>query len=111
MFAYENFFLYFGLNNTTIGAFNAAYTAASAVGNLSNAYFGNKLGRLRTIRMASIISIIGVTLQTAAQNYAMLIVGRIIGGLGTGIAWTLCGLYASEIAPPQLRGRIGGYYS
>lgn len=111
MLAYNNFFIYFNLNNNTIGAFNSAYNAASAIGNLTNAYFGNRFGHLRTIRIAAIISLIGVTLQTAAQNYVMLIVGRILGGPASGIIFTICPVYASEIAPPQLRGRIGGYYA
>lgn len=74
-------------------------------------YFPNKIGRLRTIQLACVISLIGGALQTGAPNFAVFCTGRIIGGIACGIIFSLCPAYAAEISPPAVRGRVGGLYS
>ncbi|KAF2273803.1 MFS transporter [Westerdykella ornata] len=109
--AYNSFIQYFELNNDTIGAMNSAYQAAAALGALSNFYLPNRLGRLRTIILGCTISVIGVTLQTSAQNYPMFVVGRTIGGIACGIVFSVCPVYANEISPAYFRGRVGALYA
>lgn len=109
--AYEDFLVYFKLNNVTIGAFNLAYYSACAIGTMANFYLGNKIGRLRSIQLASVISICGIVLQTAAQNFTMFVIGRVVGGIACGIMFAICPVYASEISPPTIRGRVGAFYS
>ncbi len=108
---YPDFLAYFKFNNNTIGAFNSSYYAACALGTGMNIYLPNKYGRLWTIRIAVLISFIGISLQTAAVNYPMLLVGRIIGGIATGIIFGICPVYASEISPPNVRGRVGALFA
>ena len=38
----------------------------------------------------------------------MLIIGRLINGIGAGQLTAVFGVYASEVAPPQVRGAFGG---
>lgn len=109
--AYKDFLVYFKLDNVTIGAFNSAYYAACAVGTLANFYLGNKIGRLRSIQLAAVVSLIGIVIQTAAQNFAMFVAGRVLGGLACGVMFAICPVYASEISPPAIRGRVGAFYS
>ncbi|OQV05524.1 hypothetical protein CLAIMM_10251 [Cladophialophora immunda] len=108
---YSEFITYYGFTPTTIGAFNSAYYAACAAGTAMNVWLPNKYGRLWTIRIGCLISVVGIILQTAAVNFAMLLVGRIIGGIATGIIFTICPVYASEISPPHIRGRVGALYA
>ncbi|KIV89131.1 hypothetical protein PV10_08728 [Exophiala mesophila] len=108
---YSEFITYYNLDANTIGAFNSAYYAACAVGTAMNTYLPNKYGRLWTIRIGCLISFVGIILQTAAVNYAMLLIGRIIGGIATGIIFGICPVYASEISPPQTRGRVGALFA
>jgi len=49
---------------------------------------------------------IGAILQTAAQDYGMLVAGRTIGGVGVGTLALGAPLYISEISPPNLRGSL-----
>ncbi|KAH8810647.1 MFS transporter [Xylogone sp. PMI_703] len=108
---YPEFIAYYGFNNNTIGAFNSSYYAACAVGTAFNAYLPNRFGRLWTIRIAVLISFVGIALQTAAVNFPMILVGRIIGGVATGIIFGICPVYASEISPPNIRGRVGALFA
>lgn len=94
-----------------IGAFNAAYYAACAVATGLDWWLPNIFGRLRCIQAACIISVCGIILQTASQNFAMFVTGRVVGGLACGIMFALCPVYASEISPPFIRGRVAALYS
>jgi MFS family permease len=92
--AYESFLTYFKLNANTIGAFNSAYYAASAIGSLVNSYLPDKIGRMRTIQVACLINIPAVVLQTAAVNFPMFVVGRVLGGLAGGM---IIGMYVGNV--------------
>lgn len=50
-------------------------------------------------------------MQTGAPNFPVFCTGRIIGGIACGLMFSVCPTYASEIAPPRLRGRVGGIYA
>jgi len=42
-----------------------------------------------------------------AKHYAVLIIGRIIVGIGTGLVTVITPMYITEIAPPHIRGALG----
>ncbi|KAK9489157.1 general substrate transporter [Lipomyces doorenjongii] len=58
------------------------------------------------IQFGAALWCVGVTVQSTSNGVAMLIVERIISGLGVGISSTLVPIYQSEIAPRRFRGRI-----
>lgn len=68
-----------------------------------------KFGRKRPIAIGSSILLCGVVLQTAAQNYAMFVVGRIMIGFGNTIQATACPILISELAYPSQRAQIVGF--
>lgn len=43
-------------------------------------------------------------LQAGSKSFAMLVVGRFIGGIGVGVLSSTAPTYISEIAPPNVRG-------
>ena len=108
---YTSFLTYFNLNAVTIGAFNSAYYGGSFVGCIMNWWLPDKIGRLRTIQLAAAISLVGVAMQVGAPSFGVFCAGRIIGGIACGIMFSVCPTYAAEIAPPALRGRVGGIYA
>jgi MFS family permease len=107
---YPSFIEYFKFNANTLGALGSVYYAGNAIGSLLMTYLADKFGRLRTIQIASVISLLGAALQTGATGQGMLMGGRVVGGLACGIVYSVCPLYASEISPPEIRGRVGGLY-
>ncbi|KAK6151288.1 hypothetical protein DH2020_013923 [Rehmannia glutinosa] len=62
------------------------------------------LGRRITIVFASAIFFIGALVMGFANNYAVLMVGRFIAGLGVGYALMIAPVYAAEVAPTSSRG-------
>lgn len=108
---YPAFIEYFDLDAVTIGAFASAYYGGGFVGSISNYWIPDWIGRLRTIQLSCVLSLIGVALQTGAQTFPVFCAGRVIGGIACGIVFSICPTYASEISPPELRGRVGGLYA
>jgi predicted MFS family arabinose efflux permease len=50
--------------------------------------------------------IVGAVLQTAAVDYAMMLVARVITGLGNGLLTSTVPAYQSECAAPHRRGQL-----
>lgn len=67
---------------------------------------GDIIGRRKTILYGSMIFVVGGALQTFATSMAMLILGRIIAGVGVGALSTIVPVYQSEISPPHNRGQL-----
>ena len=76
------------------------------ISSLSVGRIGDMIGRRKTILYGSIIFFIGGALQTFAVGMPMMIVGRIIAGLGVGALSTIVPVYQSEISPPHNRGKL-----
>ncbi|KAH0401346.1 hexose carrier protein, partial [Aureobasidium melanogenum] len=66
----------------------------------------DKISRKWALTIVVVIFDIGAIIQTASQNYGMLVAGRTIGGIGVGTLALGAPLYISEIAPPNLRGSL-----
>ncbi|KAL6242160.1 hypothetical protein RBB50_011072 [Rhinocladiella similis] len=86
------------------GAIVSTYSGGQGIGNLAGGYLGDKLGRKRTIWLASTLALIGAILQTGAVNIPMFLVGRIIAGFAIGLVYAVASIYNAEIAPPKIRG-------
>jgi MFS family permease len=83
---------------------------AGAVGCFLNYYLPDKYGRIATIQLSCVLALIGSAMQTGATNFPVFCAGRVLGGIGNGIVFSLCPTYAAEIASPEIRGRVGALY-
>jgi MFS transporter, SP family, sugar:H+ symporter len=79
----------------------------AAAGALSAGRIADRYGRLRVMQIAAVLFLLSALGAGFANNLAVLIVFRIIGGLGVGIASVIAPAYIAEIAPASLRGRLG----
>ena len=74
----------------------------------------DRLGRRPTIFWGSLFTIIGVILQTAAQDVAMFVVARIILGFGSLVSGVAAGVYLSETFASRYRawgvGLLNDFY-
>ncbi|KAI5863780.1 putative hexose carrier protein [Durotheca rogersii] len=79
------------------------------VGMLSSGVITDRLGRRPAIFWGSVAILVGVIIQTAAQNIAMFAVGRRILGFGSAISGVSSGVYLSETFPNRWRawGSVG----
>ena len=87
---------YFNLNPATIGLNTASLSIGGILGPLVSGIMTDRLGRRPAIFWAAVSVLIGVVLQTAAQNIAMFVIARIIVGFGTTVAGVAAPVYLSE---------------
>lgn len=89
-----------------IGTMVAILEVGAFISSLGVGRIGDMIGRRKTILYGSIIFFIGGAFQTFATGMPMMIVGRIIAGLGVGALSTIVPVYQSEISPPHNRGKL-----
>jgi sugar porter (SP) family MFS transporter len=85
-------------------------SAGTFFGALYGGHLADWVGRRIAIMSACAVFIVGVILQTASVNVALLVVGRIIAGFGVGLVSAIVIMYMSEIAPKAVRGAIVSGY-
>uniref|UniRef100_A0A5B6YHE9 Major facilitator superfamily (MFS) profile domain-containing protein n=1 Tax=Davidia involucrata TaxID=16924 RepID=A0A5B6YHE9_DAVIN len=104
MHAHEN--NYCKYNNQGLSAFTSSLYLAGLVSSLVASPITRKYGRRASIICGGISFIIGATLDASAVNLAMLILGRLMLGVGIGFGNQAVPLYLSEMAPTHLRGAL-----
>ncbi|CAN6290204.1 unnamed protein product [Urochloa humidicola] len=93
-------------DNQGLQLFTSSLYLAGLTATFFASYTTRNLGRRLTMLIAGVFFIIGVIFNGAAQNLAMLIVGRILLGCGVGFANQAVPLFLSEIAPTRIRGGL-----
>ena len=80
--------------------------AGAAVGSLFSGIVSDYCGRKRVIMFADVMFTIGSLLMGYAPNISILLLGRVVIGIGVGIAAQIVPLYLAEISPQEIRGRM-----
>ncbi|KAJ3702870.1 hypothetical protein LUZ61_006575 [Rhynchospora tenuis] len=93
-------------DNQGLQLFTSSLYLAGLTATFFASYTTRNLGRRLTMLIAGVFFIVGVIFNGAAQNLAMLIVGRILLGCGVGFANQAVPLFLSEIAPTRIRGGL-----
>ncbi|KAI0017081.1 putative MFS monosaccharide transporter [Xylariomycetidae sp. FL0641] len=88
------------------GLMTAMIELGAFFGALNQGWISDTYSRKRTLMVAVVIFVIGSAIQTGSVSYAMLVVGRLIGGVGIGLLSSVVPLYIGEIAAPQVRGTV-----
>ncbi|KAK4863857.1 hypothetical protein LT330_010338 [Penicillium expansum] len=110
--SFNNFMFPPGTKNASslLGAIVAMSSTGSAIGSLLCGLTLEKLGRKYTIMISTLFTIVGAVLQTAANGVIMMIIGRLICGIATGILSPSISVYICELARPQERARFIGIF-
>ncbi|KFX94840.1 hypothetical protein O988_06115 [Pseudogymnoascus sp. VKM F-3808] len=93
-------------NAAEIGTMVAILEVGAFISSLVVGRLGDIIGRRRTILYGSLIFFIGGALQTFATTMIIMMLGRIIAGVGVGMLSTIVPVYQSEISPPHNRGKL-----
>jgi MFS transporter, SP family, arabinose:H+ symporter len=96
----------FELTATMEGMLVSSVLLGAIVGCIIAGYLSDKYGRKIMLIMAGLLFIVSSVGCSIVSEVISLIIYRIIGGVGVGIASVLSGTYISEISPPKIRGRM-----
>ncbi|KAI3335091.1 general substrate transporter [Ustulina deusta] len=96
------------------GSSKAIITSVLSLGTFIGALvagdFADLVGRRTTVLGSSVVFLVGVVFQMASAGLPLLVIGRVVAGLGVGGVSAILILYMSEIAPRKVRGAIVSGY-
>ncbi|KAJ7292316.1 hypothetical protein O6H91_03G121600 [Diphasiastrum complanatum] len=78
----------------------------SLVGTIVASLVADTVGRKKSMLVAAIIVLFGCLLMGLAPSFWVLLLGRIITGIGYGFSFMVVPLYIAEVSPPEIRGRF-----
>lgn len=93
----QRLLLYTSIHFVTAAAFEASGVPAALT---------RAAGRTASLALGGALFAAGSLLQTAAVNIGMLLLGRVVAGLGLSVSTVSSLLYLCEVAPAKQRGRI-----
>ncbi|GAB5036195.1 mfs sp sugar:h+ symporter [Nannochloropsis oceanica] len=88
------------------GWITAMFSLGCIVGSMPSGALTDFLGRKKCIILLSFIFSVGAIIQLVPRDYAMLLAGRFLSGIGVGGLSMAATLYQSETAPSQVRGLV-----
>ncbi|KAG8744132.1 hypothetical protein FRC10_010701 [Ceratobasidium sp. 414] len=94
------------MTDAQFGILTATFTIGGFAGSLGAGRFLNK-GRKHAVMWHGGLLIIGSLLMSIANSLSVLVIGRLLIGLGCGIGICFVPIYLAEVSPPAIQGRIG----
>ncbi|MFB9684364.1 sugar porter family MFS transporter [Amycolatopsis plumensis] len=89
------------------GVITASLSVGAIVGALFSSRTNEALGRRRTIMVAAGIVIVGTLAASFSPTFVLLVLSRLVIGLGIGLSSSTVPTYLSELAPAKWRGAMG----
>jgi SP family sugar:H+ symporter-like MFS transporter len=97
----------FSLSTGQLGFTVASALLGAAVGAWTTGSIAERIGRPRTMVVAAGLFLVSAVLSGLAGSAALLIAWRLLGGFAVGMASVIAPMYIAEVAPADVRGRLG----
>ncbi|CAN4113834.1 unnamed protein product [Withania somnifera] len=97
---------YCKFNDHLLQLFTSSLYLAALVASFAASITTKTFGRKISMLIGGLIFLIGAVLNGIAMNLGVLILGRLLLGVGIGYANQSVPVYLSEMAPPKLRGAL-----
>ena len=98
---------HFGINNASLGFAVASALLGAAVGAMTAGRLADRIGRIAVMKIAAVLFLISAIGAGLATSVWMIVVFRIVGGIGVGVASVIAPAYIAETSPARIRGRLG----
>jgi SP family sugar:H+ symporter-like MFS transporter len=91
--------------------YNVTYYLGCIFGAFAGGWVADKFGRRVTIFNAGLLFCIGTTwvIATPAGQHSVILIGRVVQGMGVGNSSFSLPLFGAEVAPKELRGLLSGF--
>ncbi|MDM5197268.1 sugar porter family MFS transporter [Fictibacillus enclensis] len=97
----------FALSPSMSGWVVSSLLLGAAIGTAAGGYLSDRFGRKKTLILSGILFGIGTIGSALPSSVSLLVLTRILGGIGVGMSVFISPLYIAETAPAHLRGRLG----
>lgn len=99
-----------GMSVAAVGVYVSAYGMARLIVDLPSGVLGGRLGPRRTVGVGVGLNAVASAVSVFANSAALLLVTRICAGVGAGLIATVVLTAMSDVAPPEIRGRVMSLY-
>lgn len=96
----------FQLTKIQLGWAVSCLTLTSTLAMMVAGPLSDKFGRKIILKYAAVLYAVSAILSAFAPTFALLIMARMIGGLGVGASLIIAPMYIAEISPAKIRGRM-----
>ncbi|KAI9314250.1 general substrate transporter [Dichotomocladium elegans] len=93
------------------GLLLALFLMTAAIASFLSGIICDRLSRKYAIMLATGIFCIGNLFLAIGHNFGLFLTGRLVAGFGAGLMTSGIPLYHSEIAPPDIRGRLISFFT
>ena len=100
----------FSLDDVTKGWYVGCALAGSIAGVLIAGSLSDRFGRKIVLILSAVLFSISAIGCMIAADVVQLVIARILGGVGIGVASVISPLYIAEISMPDIRGRLVSMY-
>jgi SP family arabinose:H+ symporter-like MFS transporter len=100
----------FALSAASEGWFVSSALVGCIIGVSFSGDLSDRLGRKKILMLAAILFLLSAIGSALSSDFTLLILSRMLGGMGVGVASIVAPLYISEIAPAKVRGRLVTFY-
>lgn len=100
----------FALDTVMEGWLVSSGLAGCILGVLVTGLVSDRIGRKKTIVLAGIMFLVSAIGCAFPSSFSILVVARMIGGVGVGMASVISPMFIAEFAPASHRGRMIAYY-
>ncbi|KAI4330799.1 hypothetical protein MLD38_029048 [Melastoma candidum] len=97
---------WYDLSSVQIGLITSGSLYGALIGSALAFNVADFLGRRRELAAAAILYLVGALVTALAPDFAVMVVGRFVFGIGIGLAMHAAPMYIAETAPSQIRGRL-----
>ena len=97
----------FHVGSIELGFAVASALLGAAVGAMTAGRIADKIGRIAVMKIAAVLFFISAIGTAFAPEVITLVVFRVVGGIGVGVASVIAPAYIAETSPPRIRGRLG----
>jgi SP family sugar:H+ symporter-like MFS transporter len=98
---------HYRVSSSALGFTVSSALLGAAVGAVLAGRVADRFGRLRVMWLAAVLFLISALGAGLVNTLGLLVVFRVIGGVGVGMASVIAPAYIAEIAPARIRGRLG----
>lgn len=100
----------FALSPSMVGWFVSSALVGCIIGVSFSGDLSDRLGRKKMLMLAAVLFLLSAIGSALSSGFTLLILARMLGGMGVGVASIVAPLYISEIAPAKIRGRLVTFY-
>ena len=98
---------HFSINNAALGFAVASALLGAAAGAMTAGRLADRIGRISVMKIAAVLFFISAIGAGLAGSVWMIVLFRIVGGVGVGVASVIAPAYIAETSPARIRGRLG----